>query len=166
MFWISNTTFRIILLYVKGRISDRLKVLLVGMVGTSLLMLGAAMGGMKYFAAYAGVVFVGAFLASMFALFITLPGEFHFKVTNSNTANFMMCASMGEGALTMPIGYAMGLFGPNMLFILMLVFSLIMYYVFKDLMITYEEDSKNRSPINERLIEDNESHTSEIMKPF
>jgi hypothetical protein len=74
MFWISNTTFRIILLYVKGRISDRLKVLLVGMVGTCLLMLGFAYGGMQYFAAYAGVVLVGAFLASMFALFITLPG--------------------------------------------------------------------------------------------
>lgn len=88
----------------------------------------------------------------MFALFITLPGEFNFKVTNSNTANFMMCASMGEGALTMPIGYAMGLFGPNMLFVLMLLFSLIMYYVFKDLMATYEEDAKNHSPINERLI--------------
>lgn len=101
------------------------------MVGTSLLMLGCALAGMKYFAAYAGVVLVGAFLASMFALFITLPGEFNFKVTNSNTANFMMCASMGEGALTMPIGYAMGLFGPNMLFILMLGFSLISYYIFK-----------------------------------
>jgi hypothetical protein len=66
----------------------------------------------------------------------------------------------------MPIGYAMGLFGPNMLFVLMLLFSLIMYYVFSELMSTYEEDSKNRSPINERLIEDNGSRTSEVMKPF
>jgi uncharacterized membrane protein len=55
---------------------------------------------------------------------------------------------MGEGALTMPIGYAMGLFGANMLFVMMLIFSLIMYYVFNELMSTYEEDSKNRSPIN------------------
>lgn len=108
------------------------------MIGTSLFMLGMAILGSKYIAAYGGVILVGMFLASMFALFITLPGEFGFKVTNSNTANFMMCASMGEGALTMPIGYAMGLFGPNMLFILMLVFSMIMYYVFKDLMATFE----------------------------
>lgn len=121
-----------------GRISSRLKVLLVGMIGTSLFMLGMAILGSKYIAAYGGVILVGMFLASMFALFITLPGEFGFKVTNSNTANFMMCASMGEGALTMPIGYAMGLFGPNMLFILMFVFSMIMYYVFKDLMATFE----------------------------
>ena len=166
MFWVSNTLFRIILLYVQGKISSRLKVLLAGMIGTSLLLLLSALGGMKYFAAYAGVILVGAFLASMFALFITLPSEFNFAVTNSNTANFMMCASMGEGALTMPIGYAMGLFGPNMLFVLMLLFSLIMYYVFSELMSTYEEDSKNRSPINERLIEDNGSRTSEVMKPF
>jgi hypothetical protein len=153
IFWVSNTLFRIVLLYVQGKISSRLKVLLAGMIGTSLLLLLCALGGMKYIAAYAGVILVGAFLASMFALFITLPGEFNFALTNSNTANFMMCASMGEGALTMPIGYAMGLFGPDMLFVLMLFFSLIMYYVFSELMSTYEEDAKNRSPINERLIE-------------
>ena len=58
----------------KGKISDRLKVLLIGMIGTSLLMLLAALAGMKYWAAYGGVIFVGMFLASMFALFITLPG--------------------------------------------------------------------------------------------
>lgn len=152
LFWISNTTFRIILLYIKGRISDRLKVLLVGMIGTSLFMLGAAMLGREYLAAYGGVLLVGMFLASMFALFITLPGEYKFKVTNSNTANFMMCASMGEGALTMPIGVAMGLFGANMLFVLMLVFSLLSYFVFRDLIATYEFDAKHHSPINERLI--------------
>ncbi len=95
MFWISNTAFRIILLYVKGKISDRLKFLLVGMIATSMLMVVTAMIGYKFFAAYAGVILVGMFLASMFALFITLPSEFRFKVTNSNTANFMMCASMG-----------------------------------------------------------------------
>ncbi len=50
----------------------------------------------------------------------------------------MMCASMGEGALTMPIGYAMGLFGSYMLFVLMLVFSIIMYWVFNILMKTLE----------------------------
>jgi hypothetical protein len=66
----------------------------------------------------------------------------------------------------MPIGYAMGLFGANMLFVMMLLFSLISYYVFKELMLTYEEDVKNRSPINERLIDDNESHHSEIMRPY
>jgi hypothetical protein len=55
---------------------------------------------------------------------------------------------MGEGALTMPIGYAMGLFGPDTLFVLMAVFSLIMFYVFKDLMATYENDAKLSSPLN------------------
>ena len=71
---ISNTLFRIVLLYVKGKISNRLKVLLIGMVGTPLFMLLAALAGMKYLAAYGGVVLVGMFLASIFALFITLPG--------------------------------------------------------------------------------------------
>lgn len=44
------------------------------MVGTSIFMLAAAWMDMKYWAAYGGVVLVGMFLASMFALFITLPG--------------------------------------------------------------------------------------------
>ncbi len=102
----------------------------------------------KGFASYGGVLLIGMFLASMFALFLTLPGQFGLKVTNSNTANFMMCASMGEGALTMPIGYAMGFFGPYMLFVMMLLFSVIMYFTFNLLMSTLGEDAKNRSPLN------------------
>lgn len=138
----------------QGQISERLRVLLLGMIATSLFLIMMAFFGQQVLAAYSGVILVGMFLASMFALFITLPGEFGFKVTNNNTANFMMCASMGEGALTMPIGYAMGLIGPNMLFILMLLFSVIMYFVFKSLMETYIDNSKHKSPLNERLIED------------
>ena len=133
MFWISNTLFRIVLLYVKGKISDRLRVLLIGMIGTSVILLLAIIMDYKAFASYGGVILIGMFLASMFALFLTLPGEFGLKVTNSNTANFMMCASMGEGALTMPIGYAMGFFGPYMLFVMMLLFSVVMYFTFNNL---------------------------------
>ncbi len=108
------------------------------MIATSALLFILAITDHKVGAAYGGVFLVGMFLASMFALFMTLSGEFGFKVTSHNTANFMMCASMGEGALTMPIGYMMGLFGPNMLFIAELVFSLIMYYAFVKLLETYQ----------------------------
>jgi len=104
--------------------------MLIGMVATTLLLVICVFANQKVFAAYGGAILVGAFLASMFALFMTLPGEFGFKVTSSNTANFMMSASMGEGALTMPIGYAMGIIGPSMLFVMMLVFSLLMYFIF------------------------------------
>jgi len=48
-----------------------------------------------------------------------------------------MSASMGEGALIMPIGYAMGYFGPYMLFVLMLVFSVSSYFLFRELMKCY-----------------------------
>lgn len=74
MFWISNTLFRIVLLYVKGKISDRLRVLLIGMVGTSILLVFSVFLDFKSFASYGGVILIGMFLASMFALFLTLPG--------------------------------------------------------------------------------------------
>jgi hypothetical protein len=73
MFWISNTSFRIILLYVKGKISDRLNVLLIGMVGTCLFMTIMDFIDEPHTAAYFGVILVGMFLASMFALYLALP---------------------------------------------------------------------------------------------
>lgn len=153
MFWISNTAFRIILLYVKGKISERLNVLLIGMIATTLFMLIMDRANQPHTAAYFGVILVGMFLASMFALYLALPIEFRFKVTTNNTANFMMSASMGEGALIMPIGYAMGFFGPGMLFVLMSLFSIVSYFLFKELMKTYEFQNMNRSPLHQRLSE-------------
>ena len=76
----------------------------------------AAVSGHEWFAAYIGSFLNGAFLSSLFALFLALPIEFGYKLSKQNTAHFMMSASLGEGALAMPIGYAMGVFGPWMLF--------------------------------------------------
>jgi hypothetical protein len=42
----------------------------------------------------------------------------------------MMCASMGEGVLSMPIGYAMGLFGPTTLFFTELGFSILSFFIY------------------------------------
>lgn len=83
----------------------------------------AALTVYQWFAAYIGSFLNGAFLSSLFALFLTLPLEFDYKLSKKNTANFMMSASLGEGILAMPIGYAMGLFGPWMLFFLELAFA-------------------------------------------
>jgi hypothetical protein len=116
VFWVSNTLFRFILLYVTFRVSLRLKILLAGMIGGCVVNLVAVMAGHAWFSAFVGSFLNGMFLASMFALFLELPSEFGYRLSKQNTANFMMCASMGEGVLSMPIGYAMGLFGPVTLY--------------------------------------------------
>jgi|JI10StandDraft_1071094.scaffolds.fasta_scaffold1123670_1 uncharacterized YccA/Bax inhibitor family protein len=95
VFWVTNTAFRIILLSVTIEVSLRLKYLLIGMIGGCLINLIAAMSGHEWFAAYVGSFINGMFLASMFALFLALPLQFGYKLSKKNTANFMMCASLG-----------------------------------------------------------------------
>ena len=116
VFWITNTAFRIILIYVTLKVSLRLKLLMTGMIVGCSINFIAALTGHHWFAAFPGSFLNGMFLASMFALFLTLPNEFGFLLSRHNTANFMMSASLGEGALAMPIGYAMGIFGPSTLY--------------------------------------------------
>lgn len=127
LFWITNTAFRIILIYVTIKVSLRLRILMIGMIAGCTINFIAAMTGHHWFAAYPGSFLNGMFLASMFALFLSLPQEFGYLLTKTNTANFMMCASMGEGALAMPIGYAMGIFGPWTLYFTELSFAIISY---------------------------------------
>ena len=116
VFWVTNTVFRILLLFVTIKISLRLKILMICMMGGCTVNMIAAMSGYAWFATFVGSFLNGMFLASMFALFLALPLEFGYKLSRQNTANFMMCASLGEGVLGMPIGYAMGLFGPGALY--------------------------------------------------
>ena len=129
VFWITNTAFRIVLIYVTIKVSLRLKILMIGMIIGCIINFYAAMSGHQWFAAYVGSFLNGMFLASMFALFLALPMEFGYLLSKRNTANFMMCASLGEGALAMPIGYAMGLFGPWMLYLTELVFAVLSFYL-------------------------------------
>jgi len=47
------------------------------------------------FVSYAGVISSGLFLSAMYALFFSLPNEYGFAISPSNTANFAMSASLG-----------------------------------------------------------------------
>lgn len=51
----------------------------------------------------------------------------------------MMCASLGEGVLGMPIGYAMGLFGPGALYFTELLFAVVAYFLFASLIGIFEQ---------------------------
>ena len=61
--------------------------------------------------AYLGVISSAFCLSAMYALFYGISIEKGYKLTPSNTANFTMASSLGEGLLVMPIGYAMNWFG-------------------------------------------------------
>ena len=67
--------------------------------------------GYYEFVSYAGVISSGACLSAMYALFFSVAIDFGYGLSPTNTANFAMSASLGEGMLVMPIGYAMGYFG-------------------------------------------------------
>ena len=54
----------------------------------------------------------------------------------------MMCASMGEGALAMPIGYAMGIFGPWTLYLTEFAFAFISYLIVVKVIQEFEDEEK------------------------
>lgn len=55
----------------------------------------------------------------------------------------MMCASLGEGALAMPIGYAMGLFGAWVLFFLELAFAVLSLLIVLKIINIFEQEEKS-----------------------
>lgn len=73
LFWVTNTAFRVILIYVTIKVSLRLRILMIGMMLGCAINLIAALTGHPWFAAYPGSFLNGMFLASMFALFLSLP---------------------------------------------------------------------------------------------
>lgn len=79
---------------------------------------------------YAGVISSGICLSAMYALFFSMAIDFGYGLSPSNTANFTMAASLGEGLLVMPIGYAMGFFGYKSLIVIICLMSAIMVGLF------------------------------------
>ena len=61
--------------------------------------------------AYLGAISSALCLSAMYALFFSIAIDYGYGLSPSNTANFAMSASLGEGILVMPIGYAMRFFG-------------------------------------------------------
>lgn len=55
-----------------------------------------------------------------------------------------MSASLGEGLLVMPIGYAMGLFGYRALIYIIFLLSMVMWLIFGHVNRLMESDSKQK----------------------
>ena len=111
IFWIVNTIARLMLLYWEGPVQYRLRVLLRLLIACTLMIVVLQALGFYLFVSYAGVISSGACLSAMYALFFSIAIDYGYGLSPSNTANFAMSASLGEGMLVMPIGYAMGFFG-------------------------------------------------------
>ena len=87
--------------------------------------------GYFQFVSYAGVISSGAALSAMYALFFSIAQDFGYGLSTTNTANFAMSASLGEGLLVMPVGYAMGFFGYKALIVIIFLMSAVMYGLFE-----------------------------------
>ena len=141
LFWISNTIARLALIYMPGTVTERLRILLrLLLVSTFLMFVFQSMDYLTL-VAYAGVTCSGIFLSAMYAPFMTISQEYGFELTPSNTANFAMCASIGEGLLVMPIGYIMGIYGYRSLIVIIFLMSMVMYAIFEVLKNRLTEDS-------------------------
>lgn len=80
-------------------------------------MIVSALLGYKFIAGFLGAFLFGVFMSSLYSLYLALPGQYNMRITQENGAHFIMSASLGEGTLTMPIGYSMGIFGSGVFFV-------------------------------------------------
>ena len=123
-----------------GTVEKRLKILTKGLFASTVFLVILQEFGYYTAVSYFGAFTQGMFLASMYALFLSITPERGFKMNSSNTANFMTSASLGEGLLIMPIGYAMGFFGFKSLIVIICVLSGGMYLIFEILLKRFDED--------------------------
>jgi ABC-type maltose transport system permease subunit len=144
IFWIVNTVARLILLYWEGPVQYRLRILLRSLVVSTILIVFLQALGYLQFVSYAGVITSGAALSAMYALFFSIAQDFGYGLSPSNTANFAMSASLGEGLLVMPVGYAMGYFGYKALIVIIFLMSAVMYGLFEYAVWSMTKDSEEQ----------------------
>lgn len=53
----------------------------------------------------------------------------------------MMAASLGEAAITMPVGYAIQIFGPFSLFVSEILIAGLMFFIYKKLVASLEQSA-------------------------
>ena len=92
----------------------------------------------KFFAIFFGALALGTCLSVVYALYMALPGSFGVRMTQANTANFMMATSLGQAAITTPYGYLMEIFGPYMLFVSSSTVSILMLIIFLRLVRSFQ----------------------------
>lgn len=127
LFWISMTACRFILATIKGKPSKKLQILALS---------GLANSAVSYFLIFHvnhefGLVFMsivhGGCNSIFYALLLTIPEEFGFKVTISDTTKFVIWGSLGEACLAVGVGKLMGWFSYNW-FIYSIVFMCLGIY--------------------------------------
>jgi fucose permease len=94
-FWITNTIARLVLLYLQGSVTDRLRMLLKALLISTIIVLILQWMGHLKLVSYLGVISSGLFLSAMYALFFSIAIDYGFGLSPSNTANFAMSASLG-----------------------------------------------------------------------
>jgi len=132
------------LLYWTGPVQYRLRILLRLLVACTLMVVFLQFLELYLIVAYLGVITSGLCLSAMYALFFSMAIDYGYGLSPSNTANFAMSASLGEGMLVMPIGYAMGFFGIEALIIIVFLMSSLMMGIFEFLVVHLYRDSEKK----------------------
>ena len=132
------------LLYWTGPVQYRGRILLRLLVACTLMVVFLQFLELYLIVAYLGVITSGLCLSAMYALFFSMAIDYGYGLSPSNTANFAMSASLGEGMLVMPIGYAMGFFGIEALIIIVFLMSSLMMGIFEFLVVHLYRDSEKK----------------------
>ncbi len=83
---------------------------------------------MKSIAIYIASILYGVAFSAMFGLFFVLPSQYGVEVTCQEGSSFLMYGQLGEGMISMVVGYLMSWFTPTMLYYSIFVCGLLLYW--------------------------------------
>lgn len=130
VFWIANCCFRFFWLYTPRSISEKLRYSLIGLIIASTLLIFMQYFSMYYVVCTFGSFMMGIFTSSIYTFCLALPSDNGFQPSTSNTANFILSNSFGEGFLIAPIGYAMNYFSYKSLILIIFILTVMAHWSF------------------------------------
>ena len=129
IFWIFMTIFRILLAFVPGTSSRKLKVLILANALSGIISLVIIYAGHVEFACYLSSMLFGMSMSSIYPLILTVPIEAGLALEEHQTSNIVMVGMISEGVLTMCVGWLMKWFHVNMFFYSLIFFALMMWFI-------------------------------------
>ena len=105
----------------------------------------------KAFAAYFASVLYGISFSALFGLFFVLPAEYGVEVTCEEGSSFLMYGQLGEGIISMIVGYLMSWFTPTMLYYSVFFCSLLLLWTCKKIISTLAHNNEVKSMEKEEM---------------
>ena len=122
------TAFRIVLAFVPGTSSNKLKNLILINIVSGILCITLIYTGYVELTCYLSSVVFGLSMSILYPLILVFPIEAGLALEDSQTSNMVMSGAIAEGILTMIVGWCMKIFHVNFFFYSLLFFSLVMWF--------------------------------------